>query len=77
MRQETHFMLTKITAYSTLISGLLWLSYMFTAFLLGRTVTFEEPNLVVASIELLWAAIVLLLAFKYFHADMSFPRNSA
>lgn len=70
MRQQTHLMLTKITAYGTLISALLWLSYMFTAFLLGHAVAFEEPNFVVAFIELLWIVIVLALTFKYFHADI-------
>lgn len=69
MGQSIHLVLTRITAYSTLISGLLWFGYMFIAFLLGYTVTFEEPNIIIASAELVWAAIVLVLALRYFKAD--------
>lgn len=66
--------MTRITAYSTLLSGLLWFGYMFAAFLLGYTVTFEEPNIIIASVELLWAAIVLALAIKYFKTDFAISK---
>mgnify|MGYP001558164188 CR=1 FL=1 len=64
MKQETHLILTMITVYSTLISGLLLFIYMFIAFLFGYTVTFLEPNTIIASVELIWSLLVLLIIFN-------------
>lgn len=77
MVQSIHLVLTRITTYSTLLSGLLWFGYMFVAFLLGYTVTFKEPNIVIASVELVWAVIVLVLALKYFKTDFVFSNDSS
>ena len=62
--------LTKISVYGTMFAGLGLMGYMTGAFLFGYSVTFYEPNIVIASVELIWVIIVIILCFWYFNSEV-------
>lgn len=64
MNNEISIKLTTIAVFGSAFSSIFWWVYAFTAFLFGYTVTFLEPNKIIASVELLWGLISGIILFK-------------
>ena len=66
-----HKQITKIVVYSTAITSMGFFSYMFIIFLFGYTMTFEEPNKIIALVELILCLISIILITKMMIGDLN------